>query len=225
MLPLSSSPPRLILFGPPGAGKGTQATLLKERFGIPHLSTGDMLRAHAAKNTPIGRIIKQTIESGALVSDDTMIAMIEERLAEPDCAGGFILDGFPRTLPQAEALEATMQRLHTPLTRVIALIVNEDALVSRLSGRFACASCGAGYHDVFKMPRHADVCDACGATTFSRRADDAPETVRRRLQAYTAQTAAVMPYYRAKSLLFEVDGLQSIDVVQSAIQDCLRVDA
>jgi adenylate kinase len=209
---------RLILFGPPGAGKGTQAALLKERFAIPQLSTGDMLRAQAVRQTPLGLAVKQTMESGALVSDDTMISMIEERLAEPDCRNGFILDGFPRTLPQAEALDAMLERLGTSLSRVVSLLVNEEALVTRLSGRFSCSTCGAGYHDTYKPPKKNDVCDACAGATFTRRADDAPDTVRRRLHTYTAQTAAVLPFYRQRGLLLEVDGLRPIEEVQRDIQ-------
>jgi adenylate kinase len=207
----------VVLFGPPGAGKGTQATLLKEKFRIPHLSTGDMLRAQAAKDTPLARALKDTMAKGQLVCDATIIAIIEERLAEPDAANGFILDGFPRTLPQAEALDAMLTKRGISLDKVIVLTTSEEALVQRISGRISCAGCGMGYHQTLNAPKVQGVCDACGGTVFTRRPDDNPDTVRQRLRTYTEQTAPVLPYYAAKNLLLSVDGLAPIETVQATI--------
>jgi adenylate kinase len=218
------TPLYLILFGPPGAGKGTQAAVLQQRYGIPQLSTGDMLRAQAKKDTPLARALQATLSSGQLVSDDTMIAIIRERLGEADCKGGFILDGFPRTLAQAEALDGLLAEKGIALTRVVSLGVNEAALVERITGRFACASCGAGYHDTFRKPAVTGICDQCGSTTFTRRADDNAETVKARLDAYNKQTAPLLPYYEAKGILTTVDGLAPVDAVQAAICGVLAQD-
>jgi adenylate kinase len=212
---------RLVLFGPPGAGKGTQAVRLQEKFSIPHLSTGDMLRAQANRDTPLGRKVQGVMAAGQLVCDETMIAMIGERLDESDCAKGFILDGFPRTLPQAEALDRLLTVKGAHLDKVIVLKVDREALIQRLTGRFACGHCGAGYHDSFKPLQQAGLCDVCGHTSFVRRADDNPETVTRRLGAYHDQTEAVLPYYRQRGLLAEVDGLEPIDTVTAALQKVL----
>ncbi len=208
----------LILLGPPGAGKGTQAKRLQEILGIPQLSTGDMLRALASQGSKLGIKAKGFMDAGRLVPDDVMIDMIAERIDEPDCGKGFILDGFPRTLAQAEALDEMLGRLERKLDRVIEMAVDDEALVERITGRFACARCGAGYHDVFQRPREDGVCDACGHTEFVRRADDTAETVRARLEAYHAQTAPLLPYYRKRGVLSSVDGMAGIDAVARQIE-------
>jgi adenylate kinase len=208
----------LILLGPPGAGKGTQARRLQKNLGIPQLSTGDMLRALANSGSELGIRAKGFMDAGQFVPDDVMIDMIAARIEEPDCAKGFILDGFPRTLAQAEALDEMLERLERQLDRVIEMTVDDDALVARIIGRFACAKCGAGYHDVFQKPRKKNVCDACGHTEFVRRADDTAETVRARLDAYHAQTEPLLPYYRKKGVLCSVDGMAEIDEVSRQIE-------
>lgn len=213
---------RLVLLGPPGAGKGTQAQWLKERFGIPHLSTGDMLREAVAAGSEIGRQAKAVMERGELVSDAIMVGVIRERLNQPDCARGFILDGFPRTLAQAEALDALLAERGEKLDAVIEFAVEPEVLVARIAGRFACAKCGAGYHERFKRPRVEGVCDVCGSTEFVRRADDNEEAVRRRLQAYLEQTAPLVAFYRARGVLRTVDGMASISEVSNAIARALE---
>ncbi len=207
----------LILFGPPGAGKGTQADVLAARFSLAKLSTGDMLRAAVASGSPLGATLKEVMEAGNLVSDALMISLIRERLRHSDCANGCILDGFPRTIPQADALDAMFGQEGLALDHVIELKVDDAALVARISGRFSCAECGAGYHDVFKPTRAPNLCDACGASTFKRRADDTPDTVAKRLAAYHAQTAPLLPYYAAKGLLRTLDGMADIDAVSAAV--------
>ncbi len=208
----------LILLGPPGAGKGTQARRLRESLGIPQLSTGDMLRALASSGSALGIKAKGFMDAGQLVPDDVMIDMIAERIDQPDCRKGFILDGFPRTLAQAEALDEMLERLGHELDRVIEMTVDDDALVERITGRFACARCGAGYHETFQPPRQDGVCDECGHTEFIRRADDTAETVRARLEAYHAQTTPLLPYYRKRGILSPVDGMAGIDAVARQIE-------
>ena len=208
---------RLILLGPPGAGKGTQAQWLKETYAIPQLSTGEMLREAVAKGTEVGREAKSIMEAGRLVSDDVINRIVAERIDQPDCAGGFILDGFPRTIPQAEALDLMLAERGLKLDAVVEIKVDNQALVERISGRFSCGKCGAGYHDSFKPTAVAGVCDVCGGTEFVRRKDDNAETVAARLAAYEAQTAPLLPYYGAKGLVRTVDGMAAIGEVTAAI--------
>jgi adenylate kinase len=212
----------IILLGPPGAGKGTQAKRLEERYGLVQLATGDMLRAAVAAGTEIGKKAKPIMESGQLVPDEILIAMIGERIELPDIHNGFILDGFPRTVPQAEALDAMLAAHRRKLDRVVEMKVDEAALVDRITGRFSCAKCGASYHDRYNQPRQAGVCDVCGSTSFTRRADDKAETVTARLAAYRAQTAPILPYYRAKGVLVGVDGMAEIDDVTREIEKVLK---
>ncbi|MCA3350891.1 MAG: adenylate kinase [Roseomonas sp.] len=211
----------LILLGPPGAGKGTQAKMLEDKFGIAQISTGDMLRAEVKSGSEIGLRAKGIMERGELVPDEVITAMLKARVARPDCAKGFILDGFPRTAPQAASLDSMLKESGLKLDHVIELKVDDAALVGRISGRFSCAKCGVGYHDSFKQPAKAGVCDSCGGTEFSRRADDKAETVAARLEAYHRQTAPLLPYYAGQGKLKAVDGMASMAEVARQIGEIL----
>ncbi len=212
---------RLILLGPPGAGKGTQAAWIRDTYGIPQLSTGEMLRDAVAKGTDVGRQAKAVMERGELVSDEIINRLVAERIDEPDGANGFILDGYPRTVAQAEALDRMLEERGLKLDAVIEIAVDDQALIERIAGRFTCAECGTGHHDTFKPTLVPGVCDVCGGTEFVRRKDDDAETVKTRLAAYHAQTAPLLPYYRAKGLIRTVDGMASIEMVQAAISRAL----
>ncbi len=208
---------RLILLGPPGAGKGTQAQRLVEKYKIPQLSTGEMLRAAVAAGTETGNRAKAIMDAGKLVSDDVVNAIVAERIDEPDCANGFILDGYPRTLAQADAVEDMLAQRNTALDAVIELRVDDDAMVERVAGRYTCSNCGAGYHDTLNKPRVEGVCDECGGTEFKRRPDDNAEAMRTRLQVYYKETSPLIGYYYAKGRLKTVDGMGTIDAVGDEI--------
>lgn len=208
----------LILLGPPGAGKGTQAKRLEEKHRIVQLSTGDMLRAEVASGSDLGAKAKEIMESGGLVSDDLIIDMISKRMDKDDCKSGFILDGFPRTSPQAKALDTMLSGKNMTLDHVIEMAVDDDAMVERITGRYTCAKCGAGYHDTFQKPEKDEICDSCGGTEFTRRADDNAVTVRARLEAYHDKTAPILTYYGDKGMLKSVDGMASIDQVTEQLE-------
>jgi len=212
----------LILLGPPGAGKGTQAATIAASRGLVQLSTGDMLRAAVQSGTELGKQVKPIMERGELVPDELVIGIIDERVAQPDCEKGFILDGFPRTLPQAAALDDLLEKRNKQLDLVIELKVDDAVLIERISGRFACAKCGAGYHDKFKQPKTQGVCDVCGSTEFVRRADDNAETVKTRLMAYYKETAPLIGYYFAKGKLKSINGMASIEEVAREIERLLN---
>lgn len=211
----------IILLGPPGAGKGTQARKLEEGWGLTQLSTGDLLRAAVKAGSPLGREAKTYMDAGKLVPDDLIIRMIEEWMGKPEAAKGFILDGFPRTVPQAKALDAMLAKRKLTLKAVVEMKVDDVALIARVSGRFTCSKCGEGYHDSFKPTAKPGLCDKCGAKDFARRSDDNAETMKTRLEAYNAQTAPIIPYYRAQGLLHQVDGMAEMDVVAGQIQKVL----
>ncbi len=205
----------LILFGPPGAGKGTQAKLLASKLGIPHISTGDMFRDHKARGTEIGLKVKAIMDAGGLVTDDITNAMVDERLARPDVAGGCLLDGYPRTVPQAEFLDGVLRKLGRTVSKVISYEVSEAALVDRIGGRRSCPKCGAVYHVTASPPKAAGACDKDGAALVLRE-DDKPENVRTRMQEYAAKTAPLKAFYQARGLVAEVDGLGAPDAILAA---------
>lgn len=214
----------LILLGPPGAGKGTQAQRLERNRGLIQLSTGDMLRQAVAAGTAIGQQAGAIMEAGGLVPDEVVVGIIGERIAHRDCADGFILDGFPRTVAQAEALDRLLGERGLKLDHVVEMRVVDDVLVERVIGRFTCGTCGAGYHEKFQPPKVEGVCDRCGGTEFTRRADDNEVSMRKRLAAFHAQTAPLLPYYRARGVLSTIDGMAPIDQVAQAIDQVLDGD-
>lgn len=211
----------IILLGPPGAGKGTQAQFLQDTRGLVQLSTGDMLRAAVASGSSLGQQAKKIMEAGELVPDAIMVALIADRISQPDCKSGFILDGFPRTVKQAEALDEMLTEKGLRLDAVIEMKVDDNALTARITGRYSCKNCGAGYHDTFKKPKTEGVCDKCGRMEFVRRADDTLEAVSKRLKVYHDQTAPILPYFEAKGILRSVDGMADISVVTEAVEKIL----
>ena len=215
----------VILLGPPGAGKGTQAQHLQNRYGVVKLSTGDMLREVVNQDNPLAIKIKQVMNSGQLVPDDIIIAMIAERIVQKDCTNGFILDGFPRTQAQAEALDTMLEKIGKGLTAVIELEVDDEALVQRISGRFACMDCNTGYNTILQPTKVNGVCDHCGGKEFKFREDDKAETVSARLKTYHSQTAPLLPYYRQKGILYSVDGMKDVDTVSKEIDQLLESKA
>ena len=217
-----TKPAVLILLGPPGAGKGTQARMLEEKFGLIQLSTGDLLRAAVAAGTEAGKAAKAVMEAGDLVSDEIVINILRDRLAEPDCGKGVILDGFPRTTVQAEALDALLAETGQKINAAISLEVEDAAMVTRISGRYTCGQCGEGYHDSFKQPAKEGVCDKCGGTEMKRRADDNAETVKSRLEAYHAQTAPLIAYYSDKGVLQSIDAMGDINAIAEALANVVR---
>jgi len=211
----------IILLGPPGAGKGTQSARLVEHHGMRQLSTGDMLREAVKAGTPVGLQAKTVMERGELVSDEIVSALIDAELDAMGPSVGAIFDGYPRTEPQARALDEILEKHDRKLDHVIELEVNEDALVDRITGRFTCATCGAGYHDRYMLPKVEGVCDKCGGTQFKRRPDDNEETVRKRMQEYRAKTAPILPVYEARGIVSRVDGMASISEVTHALDSIL----
>jgi len=211
----------IILLGPPGAGKGTQAQRLQQERGMVQLSTGDMLRAAVASGSELGKKAKGIMEKGELVPDELIVGLIKDRIAQPDCAKGFILDGFPRTEAQAKALDKMLAEAARKLDRVVEMEVDEKALTERIVGRFSCAKCGAGYHDKFKRLKVEGVCDVCGGKEFTRRKDDNAETMKTRMAAYRAQTEPLLPYYSARGVLRKVDGMAGMDEVYRQISGVL----
>lgn len=212
---------RLILLGPPGAGKGTQAKRLIERYGIPQISTGDILRAAVREGTELGKTAKQYMDAGKLVPDEVVIGIIEERLKEPDCAKGYILDGFPRTVAQADALTDVLARMGKSIDHVVSIEVPDEELVERLTGRRTCRSCGAMYHVKFSPPKKPGACDKCGGELFQRD-DDKEETIRARLKVYQEQTAPLIAYYEKAGLLRRVSGVGTVDEIYGRILGVLE---
>jgi adenylate kinase len=210
------------LLGPPGAGKGTQARMLEKQFGLVQLSTGDLLRAAVAAGTPAGQAADEVMKSGALVSDQIVFNILRDRMNEPDCASGVILDGFPRTNVQAEALDNLLAENGQKINAAISLEVDDTAMIERVAGRYTCADCGEGFHDSFKIPTQVGVCDVCGSTDMKRRADDNAETVGGRLVAYHAQTAPLIRYYEGKGALQRIDAMGPIDTIGASLSTVVQ---
>jgi adenylate kinase len=211
---------RVVLLGPPGAGKGTQAKLLQEKFAACQISTGDILRKAVTEKTPLGQEAAQYIDRGALVPDDVIVKLVAERLKEKDCEKGFILDGFPRTIPQAESLDTILKEMGLSLNRVLSVQVPRAVVIERLAGRRNCKNCGALSHMVFNPPKKAGVCDRCGGELYQRQ-DDEEETVANRLKVYEKQTAPLVNYYRERNLLREIDGVGAVDEIRSRVLSAL----
>ncbi len=211
----------LVLLGAPGAGKGTQARMLSEKWGIPQVSTGDIFRENLKNETELGLLAKQYMEKGELVPDDVTIGMVRERLSRPDCARGAILDGFPRNIPQAEALDGILEEMGTSLRAVPYVKVSEEVLLARLSGRWICRQCGAVYHTLYNPPKVPGRCDLCGGELYQR-PDDRPEVAKNRLKVYFEQTAPLIEYYRERGLLVEIDGEKEIEEVQAALEAAIK---
>ncbi len=211
---------RVVLLGPPGAGKGTQAVRIAQEADIPHIATGDMFRQAVREETSLGLEVKRYLDAGRLVPDEVTVGIVRERLARPDCREGFILDGFPRTVPQAEALDGVLAGLGMKLDRVVSLVVGTEALVRRLAGRRVCGGCGTSFHVELNPPQEEGRCDRCGGVLVQRD-DDREETVRERLAVYERQTAPLVDYYRRHGLLVEVDGEQPPDAVTRAIRQAV----
>ena len=211
----------LILLGPPGSGKGTQAERLCKQFDLPHVASGDLFRDHLKRETDLGKLARSYMDKGQLVPDDVTIAMIKERLSRSDCRGGTILDGFPRTRAQAEALDSILQEFGQQLTGVLFMAVPDDVLIERLSGRRICRKCQAPYHVLFSPPREAQTCDLCAGELYQRE-DDQPETIKARLDVYHKQTAPLIKFYQATNILHEVDGNMDIDQVTDSMLTIIR---
>jgi adenylate kinase len=212
---------RIIFLGPPGAGKGTQAKMLIDRYGIPQISTGDILRAAVKEGTPMGKKAKEYMDSGKLVPDEVVIGIMQDRLKESDCAKGFILDGFPRTVAQAEALEKMLKELNMPIDKVLALEVPDEVLIERLTGRRTCKSCGQMYHVKFDPPKNVDKCDKCNGELFQRD-DDKEETIKNRLSVYHAQTAPLLDFYGKKGMVIKIDGTKTPDEIFKSLINVLE---
>jgi len=222
MTDTSKAPAVLILLGPPGAGKGTQARMLEEAFGLVQLSTGDLLRAAVAAGTEAGKQAKAVMQAGGLVSDEIVLAILKDRMADPDTKRGVILDGFPRTAGQAEALDGLLASTGQRVNSVISMEVEDAPMIARVAGRYTCAACGEGYHDAFKQPAKPGVCDKCGGTEFKRRADDNAETAGARLAAYHAQTAPLIAYYDGWGVLEKIDAMADIASVGQDMQAIVK---
>lgn len=212
---------RIILMGPPGAGKGTQADVLKAQLQVPHISTGDMFRKAVSEGTPLGQEAKRYMDSGALVPDSVTIGIVKERLSSPDCQKGFLLDGFPRTVPQADALAQTLEELGMKLDAVLNVVVQRDILIERMTGRRVCKSCGSTYHVLFHPSQAGDKCESCGGELYQRD-DDSEKTVANRLDVYDEKTAPLIRYYEEKGLLIEIDGDKAVAEVTRDILQSLK---
>ena len=212
---------KVVLFGPPGSGKGTQANFIRDQYNIPHLSTGDMLRSSVKSGTTIGLKAKEVMEKGNLVSDKIVLGIIEERMEQMDCNKGFIFDGFPRTLSQAEALDILLKHRNDSISHVIELQVDEKIIVERVTGRFSCANCGGNFHKTLNPPKREGFCDHCGDSSFHVIKDDNEETVKNRFKSYYKDTAPLIPYYKSKGVFFNIDGMETIDGISRKIKEIL----